>query len=89
MLTVFNIPSSPSSLLDVGEGTDVDEIIDKHYCSAIYRKLEECLATNERKWSKCQVLVKSLQSCNNQESTKERREEGNGRVQLPEAVKGK
>lgn len=84
-----SLPSFFSSSPDVPEGTDVDEIIDKHSCSVVYRQLEECLAANDRKWAKCQVLVKSLQSCNNQASNKDRREEGKATETRREAGEGK
>ena len=43
---------------------DLDEMIEKSNCSAIYHQLEECLGEHNREWRKCQKEVKALKDCN-------------------------
>lgn len=35
----------------------------KSSCAQVYRKLEDCLADNDRNWSACQEQVKALKEC--------------------------
>jgi len=39
------------------EDDDINDIIEKSKCSKIYFQLEECLADNNRNWTKCQQEV--------------------------------
>ena len=39
------------------ESLDIQEMIEKDKCANVYLKLEDCLAENNRSWSKCQSEV--------------------------------
>lgn len=45
-------------------GEDIEQMIDRHSCSELYYRLEECLGEHDRDWRKCQAEVKSLKTCN-------------------------
>eukprot|EP00871_Galdieria_phlegrea_P000787 jgi/Galph1/1709/GphlegSOOS_G374.1 len=42
---------------------DVEDMIDRSVCATVYRQLEDCLADNDRNWSRCQEQVKALKTC--------------------------
>jgi cytochrome c oxidase assembly factor 4 len=52
-----NVPSAAQ------DEPDVEDMIDSSICAEFYRKLEDCLADNDRKWSACQEQVKALKDC--------------------------
>ena len=64
---LFKVPEKVKLAKDIvtNSGNDIDDMILKSGCSNEYYKLEECLCDNDRKWSKCQQQVSSLQKCNN------------------------
>ncbi|KAL7679204.1 putative cysteine alpha-hairpin motif superfamily, cytochrome oxidase assembly factor 4 [Plasmopara halstedii] len=49
---------------NVGEGIDLEELIERNRCHEDYYKLEKCLADTDRDWRKCQEQVKKLKQCN-------------------------
>ena len=50
-----------------GSDCDIDDMIEKSGCAKVYYELEECMGVNDRVWSKCQVEVKTLKLCNDQQ----------------------
>lgn len=42
---------------------DLDSLLDRTGCRAAYQKVEECLATNNRNMSKCQVELLAFKTC--------------------------
>lgn len=57
-------------IINDNKDIDINDMILKSGCSNEYYQLEECLCDNDRKWSKCQQQVQSLQKCNiNKQST--------------------
>lgn len=45
------------------DSQDITSIINKSSCATEYYKLEECLAENNRNWTKCQEFVQLLKQC--------------------------
>ncbi|GJQ15110.1 hypothetical protein GpartN1_g7073.t1 [Galdieria partita] len=54
---------SSKSSESLQEEPDVEDMIDSSVCAQVYRKLEDCLADNNRNWSACQEQVKALKEC--------------------------
>ncbi len=42
---------------------DLSEMIEKSKCALSYHDLEECLGEYDRDWRKCQIHVKALRRC--------------------------
>eukprot|EP01040_Poterioochromonas_malhamensis_P015477 gene15476-17323_t len=42
---------------------DLSEMIEKSKCAIPYHDLEECLGEYDRDWRKCQIQVKALRRC--------------------------
>ncbi|EME28387.1 hypothetical protein Gasu2_63720 [Galdieria sulphuraria] len=60
---VMTSKSSVSASESLEEERDVEDMIDSSICAQVYRKLEDCLADNDRNWSACQEQVKALKEC--------------------------
>lgn len=49
--------------VDPSPGSDLERMIEAQPCKKEYFNLEECLATHDRVWARCQVEVRDLKRC--------------------------